>query len=72
MLLAVCACVAGACAVGRRLGSGLVGANVAVVLLLYAPVVGPVPGISYSVLAALLAAAALAGIGFLTLRPGRT
>lgn len=71
-LLAVCACVAGACAVDRRLGVGLVAANVAVVLLLYVPAIGPAPGSSYSILAGLLAAAALAGIGLLTLRPWRT
>ncbi len=70
-LLAVCACAAGACAVDIRFGAGLIAANVALVLLLYVPVVGPIPGSSYSIGAALLAAAALAGIAFLTLRPLR-
>lgn len=68
-LLALCACVAGACAVDRRLGLGLVAANVALVLLLYVPAVGPVPGTSYSIAAGFLAAAAFAGVAFLTLRP---
>jgi hypothetical protein len=70
-LLAVCGCVSGACAVDRRLGIGLVAANVAVVLLLYVPALTPPPGSAYSPLAALLAAAALIGIGALTLRPLR-
>jgi hypothetical protein len=68
-LLAVCACVAGACAVDLRLGTGLVAANVSLVLLLYVPALTPPPGSSYSIVAALLAAAALVGIGRLTLRP---
>jgi hypothetical protein len=68
-LLAVCACVAGACAVDRRFGLGLVMANVALVLLLYVPAIGPVPGTSYSIAAGFLAALAFAGIAFLTLRP---
>ena len=70
-LLALSACVAGACAVDRRFGAALVGVNVAFVLLLYAPALTPPAGSSYSLLAALLAAAALAGIGRLTLRPLR-
>jgi hypothetical protein len=70
-LLAVCACVAGACAVDRRFGLGLVVANVSLVLLLYVPAIGPVPGTSYSLAGAFLAAASLAGILFLTLRPLR-
>jgi len=71
-LLAVCACVAGACAVDLRLGTGLVAVNVALVLVLYVPALTPPAGTSYSPLAGLLAAAALLGIGFLTLRPLRT
>jgi len=70
-LLGVCACVAGACAVDRRFGAGLVAANVALVLLLYVPPVGPAPGTSYSILASLLAALSFAGIAALTLRPLR-
>jgi len=68
-LLALCACVTGACAVDRRLGLGLVVANVALVLFLYVPAVGAVPGTSYSIAASFLAAVSLAGIAFLTLRP---
>ena len=70
-LLAICACVAGACAVDSRLGLGLVLANVAAVLLLYVPALTPPAGSSYSAVAAVLAAAALAGIAWLTLRPPR-
>jgi hypothetical protein len=70
-LLALCACAAGACAVDIHFGAGLIAANVALVLLLYVPVIGPIPGSSYSFGAALLAAAALAGIALLTLRPLR-
>jgi hypothetical protein len=70
-LLAICGCVAGACAVDRRLGAGLVAANVLVVLLLYVPALTPPPGSSYSALAALLAASSLAAIAWLTLRPLR-
>ncbi|TMK58568.1 MAG: hypothetical protein E6G51_02115 [Actinobacteria bacterium] len=68
-LMALCSCVAGACAVDRRFGLGLVLANVALVLLLYVPAVGPVPGTSYSIAATFLAALALTGVAFLTLRP---
>jgi hypothetical protein len=67
-LLALSACVASACAVDHRFGAALVVANVALVLLLLVPAVGPVPGTSYSVLAGLLATAALVGIAVLTLR----
>jgi hypothetical protein len=67
-LLAACACVAGACAVDLRLGGALVGANVALVLLLYVPALAPPAGSAYSPVAGALSAAAFAGIGFLTLR----
>jgi hypothetical protein len=68
-LLAVCGCVAGACAVDLRFGIGLVAANVALVLLLYVPALGSAAAGAYSLSAGLLAAAALAGIALLTLRP---
>jgi len=71
-LLALCACVAGACAVDLRLGIGLVAANVGLVLLLYVPAVGAVPGSSYSVLASFLAAVAFAGLGWVTLLSWRS
>lgn len=71
-LLGICACVAGACAVDLRFGAGLVAANVVLVLLLYVPALTPPAGSSYSPVAGLLAAAALAGIGILTLRPFKT
>jgi hypothetical protein len=68
-LLGICACVSGACAVDLRFGAGLVVANVVLVLLLYVPALTPPAGSAYSPVAGLLAAAALIGIGFLTLRP---
>lgn len=70
-LLAVCACVAGACAVDPRLGAALVALNVALVLVLYVPMLTPIPGTFYSKSAELLLVAALAGIAALTLRPLR-
>jgi hypothetical protein len=70
-MFAVSVCVAGACAVNRRLGLGLVLANVTLVLFLYVPALTPPGGSSYSAVAAVLAAAALAGIGRLTLWPPR-
>jgi len=68
-LLAACGCVAGAWAVSRRFAIGLVAANALLVLALYVPAPTPPGGGSYSPVAALLAAAALGGIGWLTLRP---
>jgi hypothetical protein len=68
-LLAVCGCVAGAYAVSPRLAIGLVALNVVVVLLLYTPSLSPPLGTSYSALATLLAALALAGFGLVALRP---
>lgn len=70
-LLAVCACVAGACAVDLRFGGALVAANIALVLVLYVPALLPPEGSSYSWAAGLVAALSLAGIGCLTLRPLR-
>lgn len=68
-LLAVCACVAGACAVSPRLAIALVALNIVLVLALYVPAVDPLPGTSYSPSAALLAAASLVGFGLVALRP---
>jgi hypothetical protein len=68
-LLAIGACVAGAYAVQPRLAIALVAINALFVLALYVPALTPPPGTSYSPLAALLAAAALAGFGAVALRP---
>ena len=68
-LLAIGACVAGAYAVQPRLAIALVGFNALFVLALYVPALTPPPGTSYSAVAALLAAAALAGFGAVALRP---
>jgi hypothetical protein len=67
-LLAICACVVGAYAVYPRLAMALTGLNALFVLALYTPALSPPPGSSYSPLAALLAAASLAGFGLLALR----
>lgn len=69
-LLAVCGCVAGAYAVSRRFAVALTAVNVLLVLVLYVPAVNPPPDSSYSLLAALLAAASLLAFAFLALRPG--
>jgi hypothetical protein len=67
-LLAVCVCVAGAYCCDHRLAVGLVAANVLVVLALYVPALTPLPGTSYSPLAAILAALTLAGFGLVAFR----
>jgi hypothetical protein len=65
-LLAICGCVAGLYAVSSRLALAVVALNAAFVLLVYTPELTPLPGTSYSPLAALLAAAALAGFAFVS------
>jgi hypothetical protein len=67
-LLAVCGCVAGLYAVSPRLALAVVALNAAFVLLVYTPELTPLPGTSYSLLAALLAAAALAGFALVSYR----
>lgn len=67
-LLFVCAAVVGLRATYPRFALGLVAVNSVAVLALYVPALAPPPGTSYSVLAALLATAALAGFGLLCLR----
>ncbi len=67
-LLAACGCVVGAYAVYPRLGIALVALNALFVLALYVPALSPSPGTSYSALAALIAAASLAGFGLVAFR----
>jgi hypothetical protein len=67
-LLAICGCIAGAYACSPRLALGLVALNALAVLVLYTPALTPPPGSSYSPLAALLAAASLAGFGAVAFR----
>lgn len=69
-LLAVCACVVGACAVSRPLGIALVVVNSLLVLALYVPAPTLEPR-SFSALAAVLAAAGLGGFLWVALRPAR-
>lgn len=70
-LVAVCACVVGAYAVSTRFAVALAGLNVLLVLVLMVPALSPPPDTSYSALAALLAAAGLAGFAAVALRRGR-
>ncbi len=67
-LLAACGCVVGAYACDCRLGVGLAALNALFVLVLFVPALSPPPGSSYSPIAALAAAAALAGFGWVALR----
>ena len=67
-LLAICGCVAGAYACWPRFAIGLVAVNAAAVLVLYTPALSPLPGTAYSPLAALLAAAGLAGFAAIAFR----
>jgi hypothetical protein len=66
-LLAICACVAGLRATYPRLALGVVLANVVAVLVLYTPSLEPLEGTVYSDVAALLAAASLAGFAAVAL-----
>jgi hypothetical protein len=68
-LLAIVACVVALRATHPRLAAALVAVNVAIVLVLYVPPLTTIPGSSFSPLAALLAAASLAGIAFACFAP---
>jgi hypothetical protein len=70
-LLAAVACVLGAYACYPRFAVGLATLNALCVLALYLPSLAPPPGTSYSPIAGLLAAASLAGFGWVALRSGR-
>lgn len=67
-LLAICACTVGLYAVSRLLALAVVTISAITALVLYVPSLTPPANTSYSVFAALAAAAALAGIGLLCLR----
>lgn len=67
-VLSICAAVAGLWAVLPRFAPWYVGAWAGLVLALYVPALDPPPGSAYSALAALFAAAALAGFVTLALR----
>lgn len=69
-LLAIVAATVGFYAVSRRLALAVVAVNAIAVLILYVPSLTPPEGSSYSPLAALLAAAAIAAFAFLCLRGG--
>jgi len=71
-LLAVCGCAAGLYAVSPRLALAVVGINAALVLLVYTPSLTPLPGTSYSLLAGLIAATALAGFALVSYRGAST
>jgi hypothetical protein len=63
-LLGIAGCVAGLASCFPRLAAWVVGLNSLFVLALYTPSLEPPPGTAYSPLTALLAAASLAGIGY--------
>jgi len=67
-LLAVCGCVAGLSATFPRFAIAVVVINAIGVLILYTPALTPLPGTSYSVFAAVIAAASLAGFGLVAFR----
>lgn len=67
-LLAVCGCVVGVFSVYPRLAMALVALNAFLVLALYAPSLSPLPGTSYSILSALIAAASLVGFALVAFR----
>jgi hypothetical protein len=66
--LALCACVSGLSATYPRVAAYIVGASVLISLALYAPVLEPQSGTSYSPVAALIALASLVGFGWMILR----
>ncbi len=67
-ILGMCGAVAGLRAIAPRFAIYYAGVWAALTLALYAPVLNPVSGSSYSVLAALVVAASLVGYGVLALR----
>lgn len=72
-LLGMVGCVAGLRSVFPRLAAWVVALNVLMVLVLYVPSLTPEPGSSYSPIAAVLAAASLAGFALVSFgRPART
>ncbi len=67
-LLAICGCVAGLFATFPRLAIVTVGLNALATLALYTPSLSPLPGTGYSALAAVIAAASLAGFALVAFR----
>jgi hypothetical protein len=62
-LLGICGCVAGLCATYPRVALAVVGVNILATLALYVPSLTPVPGTTYSTVAAALAIIGLGGFG---------
>lgn len=69
-VLGFCAAVAGLRAIFPRFAVYYVAVSAALMLAVYVPVLDPLPGTGFSFVAALLAAASLAGFGALALRAG--
>jgi hypothetical protein len=69
-LVAIAACVVGAAAVSTRLATAVVAVNALFVLALYAPSLTPLPGTSYSPIAAILAVLGLLGFGLVAFGDG--
>jgi hypothetical protein len=70
-LLALCGCVAGLHALHPRLAVGAVALNALLVLAAYVPSLTPVPGSSYSPIAAVLAGLGLAGFGVIAAKSAK-
>lgn len=69
-VLALCGCVSGLRAIFPRFANWLIGASALLMLAVYVPSPQPIPGSGVSVLCAVIAAASLAGFGFVALRDG--
>lgn len=69
-LVAICSCVVAMAAVSTRLAIAIVAVNALFVLVVYTPSLTPLPGTSYSPIAAILAAAGLLGYGLVALGGG--
>jgi uncharacterized membrane protein YhaH (DUF805 family) len=68
-VLAICGAAVGLRAVFPRAAIAVIGLNAMLMLAIYVPILEPLPGTTYSLSAALLAAASLAGFGLVAMEP---